>query len=140
MEFEKYPIFCGRVIKVHALLEDESGSYSTIIKYLSPQDQTIPFELANKIILGIVDDFELQSLEEKVQTVSIPLRLDPFVVEGAEIRTRFGKIHLDEEDEENTTFEVEIIEGSNRYLTDLHRLTNTTPFSGLTYIKILTED
>ncbi|GEM_PF-5995934 len=107
-----YPIFCGKVVRVSEIVTIENNNF-TIVRYLQAGDEP-QLEQAQAMFLESLFDGvgvgELgAALEQRVRRADIPMRLDPSVIEGADIRARFAELIID--GEKCQTYEVEVIKG-----------------------------
>jgi hypothetical protein len=152
MDKEKYPIFCGTVVSVSAIIE-QNGDYVTVIHYLTEKDHPTEEEIKEITPLGPLSFFLEKSrekinqrLQDKVKGAVVPMRVDPSVILGAEIRTRFGQLNLEElgEGAAVKTYELEVIKGKSHHTGDifsgLAEHFEGPPHSGMRYIKILDEN
>ena len=145
----EYPIFSGRVVSVPVIIED-GEMCSTVISYVTPKDEPSEEEMKKLFPLGplsmmLPEHLEKanEKLENRVKTATVPLRIDPSIVLGAEIRTRLGEINPAEHNGEVLkTYELEIIRGKRRYSGDIFSdiaQRNYSEHTGLRYIKVLRE-
>lgn len=134
-----YPTFSGNVVSVSGFIEANGEIYS-IVNFFTQQDkEEVNKTITPKIsILTILSETKLdevgKELEKKVSRVAVPMRLDPEILRGANVRAKFGKIGG------RKTYEVEIIRGrvdfSGDPFADLaqHHRPN---YTGFKYIKFL---
>lgn len=139
----EYPVFCGKVVGVPAIMEKD-GMIFTLVDYLTIKDEPTEEEVREAFAAQILSGGKDQKLEEKVQQkmrrAVIPMRLDPSVIDGADIRTRFGELKL--EGRENAkTYEVEIIKGRSESSGDILILASLAQprHTGFRYIKFIDE-
>ena len=112
MAKEEYSLFCGKVVGVPAILEEGSVIH-TLVDYLTIKDEPKEEEVRQVFFLKLLGLKEgavkEEQLEKKVKRASIPMRLDPSVIDGCDIRARFGQLQIDEQGTKVKTYEVEII-------------------------------
>jgi hypothetical protein len=146
----KYPIFSGRVVGVPLVVEEREGEVFTYIQYLTPNDEPTMDDVKEALPLGILSMFDQKAMEkanetlaEKVNTAIVPLRVDPSVLHGAEVRTCLGQLNSQEYGEGPSlrTYEVQVIKGTSRaggdFLSGFAEMSAGTPHTGMKYIKIL---
>ena len=151
MTGEKYPIFSGRVLNVLGIVE-QKGEYVTLIDYMSPKDELTEDDEKKVMPLGILSLFVeehrdkfAETLQERLKRAIVPMRVDPSVILGAEIRTSFGQINEGEygEGQVARTYELEVIKGKSQAGSDpflgIVEMYDRTPHSGMKYIKVLKE-
>ena len=149
MTDERYPIFSGKVVNVPAIVEQD-GEYITCIQYMTPKDELTDEEAKKVMPLGTVSMFREEdrdklnaTLQERVKSAVVPMRIDPSVILGAEIRTCFGQLNEGEcgEGKMARTYELEVIKGKSQAGGDIFASMaehfDRTPHSGMKYIKIL---
>lgn len=153
IERSEYPIFCGRVIKVAGIIEEDRGVF-TVVDYMTQKDEPTEKEsqgiMFSKVfgtgaskLLGHDVEKKEESIKDKIKRASIPMRLEASVIEGAEIRTRFGQFNLEEcgEGKIADTYEVEVIKGRSQAGMDgfslIAELADGPRHTGFKYIKIL---
>jgi len=142
MKKDKYPLFCGKVVSVPAILEQGSTIY-TLVDYLTIKDEPSEGEVRQVFfskLLGLKEGVEKkEQLEKKVKRASIPMRLDPSVIDGCDIRARFGQLQIDEEGTKVKTYEVEVIKGRRDSSGDIFSALAQPRHTGFRYIRILEE-
>lgn len=143
---DKYPIFSGKVVGVPAILEEGSEVY-TLVDYLTPNDELSEAEEKEAMPLGLLSAFIeehkeklKQKLQDRVKRALIPMRLDPSIISGADIRTRFGELNEMDYGEGLVakTYELEVIKGRPK-IGDIFGALSEPDYIGFRYIKILRE-
>lgn len=147
MDQEKYPVFSGRVVNIPAIVEGE-GDTITLVDYVTIRDE--PTISVGELFMTLVIPEEKGKLEKdlssRVQRAVIPMRLDPSLILGAEIRTRYGEVNAGDYGSEKIarTYELEIINPASRPGADvfstLSDMAMGRPHTGFKYVKILDED
>ncbi|MDO8556560.1 MAG: hypothetical protein Q7R96_05310 [Nanoarchaeota archaeon] len=139
----EYPIFSGRVVHIPAVIE-QGSSFATIIQYITLKDEPTEEETRKALfssILPIPGGKEL-NLAQRIKSVAVPLRLDPAVLVGATIRSKFGELCLEGEAPQKT-YEIEVVQGASRAASDplmmLAEFASAPTHTGFRYIKILEE-
>ncbi len=82
-----------------------------------------------------------ESLEQRATRVFVPMRLDPYIVGGANVRVMFNTAEMGD-GIVHRTYELEIIKGKSRAGGDPlsmlgEVMSKTTPYTGFKYVKIL---
>jgi len=144
---DNYPVFCGRVIGVPAIIEDANGQSFTYIDFV-PVKKDLSEEQYKKLMVNSLRGQEGMgnklSLQERVERVVIPLRLDPHILTGGEIRGSYARLEAVQKDVNGIstktfvrTYEIEIIKGALHGRGDVVDFLEHRPHTGLRYVKIL---
>ena len=143
MNKSQYPIFCGKVVGVPAIMEKEGMTF-TLVDYLTIKDEPTE-EQARKLFVGQVllpaESAKLEAeLEKKVKRAVIPMRLDPSVIEGADIRARFAELKVEGQAENAKTYEVEVIKGRRESSGDVFASLGQPRHTGFRYIRLIEDE
>lgn len=147
---EEYPIFSGRVINVPAVVDMGEEGVFTIVDYISvekmPSDdevkKTMPYAELSFLFEEHVDKAK-KLLEDRAIRVIIPMKLDPSVILGAEIRTCFAQANSGEygEGKSHDTYELEVIKGRSQaggdFVVAMRERAKGEPFTGIKYVRYL---
>ena len=143
----KYPLFSGKVISVPAIFEHD-GEKCTLVDYLLPTDEEALRESTNDnaisalLIPGRKEELEGE-LSSRVKRAIVPIRLDPSIIQGANIRAMFSKFKDPESNKKYRTYEVEVLRGRSQAGSDamamLGEIVGNTPHTGFKYVRILEE-
>lgn len=138
-----YPLFNGRA-SVSGIVETPDGKTCTVIHYITvDQEKAINDKGFSFLDLFIESKREKvqKDLEKRLKKATIPMRLDPAVIDGAEIRTRFASLTLDDGTSKKT-YEVEVIRGRSQSSGDVFAMMGELAgprHTGFRYIKIVDE-
>ena len=139
----KYPIFSGNVLSVSGVIEMDGETYS-IIDYITVKDgeEVDKSRDLGAAFVALFSESKMNKLEEKlkekISRVVVPLRIDPEVLRGANVRARFGKVAG------RRTYEVEVICGRSSNNQDpfmaMAEVVGKTPYTGFKYLKFIDEE
>src|SRR3989338_65510 len=108
----EYPIFNGRA-SVSAIMEDVNGKVFTVVDYLTiDQEKAININFLD-LISEPKREKAQKDLEARMKRAVIPMRLDPSLIDGAEIRTRYAQINTGN-GVMKKTYEIEVIRGRSQ--------------------------
>jgi len=137
----EYPLFHGKVVSVPAIVE-QRGKVLTIIDYLLPSEEEELQEQAGSLFHIMTSkgrDEAQEALKNRVHRAVVPMRLDPSVIDGCDIRASFGR--FTEGEVSYKTYEVEIIRGRSQAggdpLAMLGEILDNPKHTGFRYIRIL---
>jgi len=139
----KYPTFCGRVLRISGILEDEEGEIFSIVDYV-PIKSEITDEEERKIFASVLlgkSEEVRGDLADKIKRVVVPFRLDPYILEESEVRARCAQMPVGPGGKMAPTYEVEVIKGrsqarDNSQLSLFEREVGAR-YTGFKYVKIL---
>ena len=136
MERSQYPVFQGKIVSVSAVLEDDNGVYSIVDYFLSgeePDEKEIRAGFFQELLNSVGKNEGVPApseLEKKIKRVVVPMRLDAYVLNEAEVIARFGWIRSG--DQKKDCYEIEVIKGrlesSGIFPVEIH--------TGFKYIKV----
>lgn len=148
-EFDKglYPVFCGRVIGIPAIIEERNGVVFTLVDYVPIKNEMSEEEARRAFVsialLGKTEDASEQ-LAKRAQRAVVPLRLDPYILEGSEIRARRAQMPAGVGETMVPTYEIEVIKGTSRtggdVMASLLESRIGARHTGFRYIKILGDE
>jgi len=143
----EYPIFHGKVVSVPAIIE-HGDTVMTVVDYLLPSEEE---ELRKKtgnlfhLMTSKGHDEAQEALEKAVHRAGVPMRLDPSVIDGCDIRSSFGRYTVNEDGQKKTykTYEVEVLRGRSQAggdaLAMLGEVIGSPKHTGFKYVRILEE-
>ena len=92
MEDNRYPIFCGKVLKVVREVEFPDEGCNTELHYLSGLDNITHVDAMSSLFPFISTPEGHIPIEQRIKRVVVPLKLEASVVQGSDVKTSFGEV------------------------------------------------